>query len=116
MALSVCVPAVAVLVFQLTEYGAVVSSAPRDAPSSWNLTPATPTLSDASAVTVIVPVTVAPEAGELRLTVGAVVSGALFETVTATDADVVVLPAPSRATALELRLASAAGAGSPSTQ
>jgi hypothetical protein len=52
-----------------------------------------------------VPVTVAPEAGEVRVTVGAVVSGgAPFETVTETEADVLVLPAPSRATALRLWL------------
>jgi hypothetical protein len=43
-------------------------------PLYWNWTPATPTLSEASAVTVIVPETVAPDAGDVMLTVGAVVS------------------------------------------
>jgi hypothetical protein len=51
------------LEFQDTWYGAVVSSLPRKLPSSWNWTPATPTLSVAVAETVIVPVTVAPLAG-----------------------------------------------------
>jgi hypothetical protein len=40
-----------------------------------NWTPATPTLSEASAVTLIVPETVAPDAGDVILTVGGVVSG-----------------------------------------
>src|SRR6266480_2839997 len=44
-------------------------------PLYWNWTPATPTLSEASAVTVIVPETVAPDAGDVILTVGGVVSG-----------------------------------------
>ena len=66
------------------------------APSSWNCTPATPTLSEALAETVTVPETVAPEVGDVMLTVGAVVS----ETVTLTEADVAVLLAPSRAMAL----------------
>src|SRR5439155_1699744 len=39
-----------------------------------NWTPATPTLSEASAVTVIVPETVAPDAGDVIRTVGGVVS------------------------------------------
>ena len=53
----------AVVVFQATRYGAVVSSAPRFAPSSLNCTPATPTLSAASAVTSIVPRHGRPAAG-----------------------------------------------------
>ena len=73
-AVSVCVPLVAVAVFQLTEYGLVVSSAPRFTPSSRNCTPTTPTLSEALAETVTVPVTVAPLAGAVIETVGAVVS------------------------------------------
>jgi hypothetical protein len=40
----------------------------------WNWTPATPTLSEASAVTVIVPETVAPDAGDVILAVGGMVS------------------------------------------
>src|SRR5687767_214462 len=71
----VCRPLAAVAVFQLTAKGATVSSAPRFAPLSLNCTPATPTLSVADAVTVIVPATVAPAAGEVTNTDGAVVSG-----------------------------------------
>src|SRR5918995_1770857 len=74
-AVSVWVPFVAVVVFQETEYGAVVSSAPRVTPSSRNCTPVTPTLSEASAVTATVPETVAPPAGLVTLTAGGVVSG-----------------------------------------
>src|SRR4029077_8186061 len=92
-AVSVCEPLLAVVVFQEAAYGAVVSSTPRLAPSRRNCTPATPTLSDALAVTLIVPVTVAPLAGAVTLTVGGVVS---FETVTVTAALVAVLPAASR--------------------
>jgi hypothetical protein len=100
-ALRVWVPTEAVAVFHATEYGAVVSSAPRLAPSSRNWTPATPTLSEALAETVIVPETVAPALGEVMLTVGAVVSGgAPFETVT--EEDVLLLPAASRAMAVRV--------------
>src|SRR5436189_15617 len=73
-AVSVWLPAVAVVVFQAIEYGAVVASAPRLAPSSLNWTPTTPTLSAAVALTVVVPVTVAPPAGAVIETVGGVVS------------------------------------------
>ena len=52
-----------------------MSSAPRLLPSRRNCTPTTPTLSDAVAVTLIVPETVAPFAGAVSETVGAVVSG-----------------------------------------
>jgi hypothetical protein len=45
------------------------------APSSLNWTPATATLSEAVAVTLIVPETVLPDAGDVMLTVGGVVSG-----------------------------------------
>src|SRR6185295_2632717 len=91
-------PFAAVFVFQLTEYGEVVSSAPRLAPSSLNWTPTTPTLSLALAVTDTAdPETVAPPAGAVTDTVGAVAS---FDTVTVTALDVVVLPAASRATAV----------------
>src|SRR5436190_593068 len=74
-AVSVCEPLLAVVVFQETEYGAAASSTPRLAPSSRNCTPTTPTLSEALAVTLVVPPTVAPETGEVMLTVGGVVSG-----------------------------------------
>jgi hypothetical protein len=60
----------AVAVFQETEYGAVVTSAPRLAPSSLNWTPAT--VSDPTmltlALTGTVPETVEPEAGEVTVT------------------------------------------------
>ena len=57
------------VVFQLVEYGALVSSAPSTAPSSLNWTPATATSSLAFAVTVIVPSTV-PGAGAVIATEG----------------------------------------------
>jgi hypothetical protein len=44
-------------VFHETEYGDVVSSLPKFDPSNWNWTPATPTLSLAVALTLIVPET-----------------------------------------------------------
>src|SRR6266516_3901142 len=74
-ALIVCEPLLAVAVFQETEYGALVSSAPKFAPSILNCTPATPTLSEALAVTVTVADTVCPLLGEVMLTAGGVVSG-----------------------------------------
>jgi hypothetical protein len=74
-AVSVWAPLAAVVVFQDTLYGAVVSSVPKGAPSSRNCTPATPTLSEASAVTATVPATVAPPAGLVTLTAGGVASG-----------------------------------------
>jgi len=70
----VCGPLTAVVVLHETEYGDAVSSAPSAAPSSRNCTPATATLSDAFAVTEIVADTVAPAAGLVSETVGAVVS------------------------------------------
>ena len=85
--------------FHWTEYGAAVSSTPTLLPSTWNCTPTTPTSSDAVAVIVVVPETVAPSAGALIFTVGAVVS---LETVTVTAVEVVVLPAASRATAVSV--------------
>src|SRR5438093_6210998 len=74
-AVRVCEPLATVVVFQETEYGDAVSSAPRLAPSTRNCTPATPILSEAEALTVTVPDTVAPDAGALMLTEGGVVSG-----------------------------------------
>ncbi len=101
-AVSVWEPLVAPVVFQVSEYGDVpVTSAPRFAPSSLNCTPATATLSAAVAVTVTEPLTVAPAAGAVRLTVGGVVSTTLL-TVTGTPALVVVRFAPSRATAVRV--------------
>src|ERR1700740_1580273 len=97
MAVRVGEPFVAVVVFHDTEYGAAVTSDPRFAPSNWNCTPATPTLSDAVADTVIVPATDAPFAGDVSDTVGAVVS-----TVTVTGFEVVRFPAASRAIAAKM--------------
>src|SRR6266853_2066750 len=100
IALRVCEPLLAAVVFQEIEYGALVSSAPRLAPSILNCTPTTPTLSEALAVTLVVPETVAPEAGDVTLIVGGVVSdGGALATVTVIGAEVVRLPAASRAIA-----------------
>src|SRR5882672_754378 len=106
-AVMVCEPLLAVVVFQETEYGALVSSAPKLAPSILNCTPATPTLSEAPAEIGTVPWIVAPLPGEATLTAGGVVSaggggGALF-TVTVTRAELNVRPSrPSRATAVRV--------------
>src|SRR5437762_1439678 len=75
----------------------MVTSVPRLTPSSWNCTPATPTLSVAAAVTDTVAATEVPPAGAVIDTAGGVVS---LATVTLTVADVVRLPAASRATAI----------------
>src|SRR5881296_1492230 len=83
------------VVFHEREYGTVVSSAPRLAPSSLNCTPTTPTLSVALAETVTVPATVAPAAGAVIDTVGSVVSGS-GAVVNVTSADVARFPAASR--------------------
>src|SRR5687768_1715143 len=63
----------AVVEFQLPSYGAVVSSGPALVPSTLNCTPATPTLSVASAARLTVPVT-GPAIGLVTFTVGASVS------------------------------------------
>src|SRR5947208_14590589 len=60
-AVRVCAPLLAPVVFQAIEYGGVVTAAPALTPSSRNWTPATPTLSEALAVTVSVPETVGSE-------------------------------------------------------
>src|SRR5258708_4600166 len=100
IAVTVCGPLLAVTVSPDIEYGAVVSSAPRFAPSMLNCTPATPTLSAALAVTVTVADTVWPLLGEVMLTVGGVVSGGgALATVTVIGAEVVRVPAASRAIA-----------------
>src|SRR5262249_2205306 len=97
-AVNVWPPAAADVVFHDIEYGKAVYSAPRFAPSSLNWTPATPTLSEAFAVTFTVPLTVLPAAGVINETVGFVVS--LLLIVTVTPADVPRFPAASRATAV----------------
>src|SRR2546427_214357 len=68
-AVRLCEPLLAVVVFHETEYGAAVTSAPALRPSSRNCTPTTLTLSEALAVTLIVPATVVPEAGEVTVTI-----------------------------------------------
>jgi hypothetical protein len=98
-AVTVCEPLAAVVVVHGTLYGAAISSAPSVAPSSRNCTPTTPTLSDAFAVTVVVPDTVAPEAGAVTLAVGAVVS---FDTVTVLGSDDHVAPSGILATAVKV--------------
>jgi hypothetical protein len=75
-AVRLCLPLAKVFVFKDCEYGATVLAAPTLAPSTWNCTLATATLSDAVAVTVMVPETLAPATGELIETVGGVVSDA----------------------------------------
>jgi hypothetical protein len=104
-ALSVCEPFAVAVVVQETEYGEAVSRLPKLAPSSWNCTLATPTLSLAFAVTEIVPLTVAPPAGLLIETVGGVVSGVPLLTFTVTPALVAVFPDRSVATAEMMWLA-----------
>ncbi len=78
-----------------------MSSTP-DAPSIRNSTPMTPTLSEASALIVIVPATVEPDAGEVMATVGGVQSEPLLKIVTVTGLEVVVFPAASRARAVKV--------------
>src|SRR5688572_4805592 len=75
IARSVWIPGVAVVLFHEIEYGAAVSRVPRLAPSSWNCTLATPTLSLALAETDTEPETLAPAAGAVMDTVGGVGSG-----------------------------------------
>src|SRR5882762_7060439 len=98
-AVMVCEPLLELVVFQGTEYGAAVISAPALTPSNWNCTLTTPTLSEALAVTVIVPETLAPEAGEVTLTDGAAVS---LKTVTVTGSEFHRTPRISVATAVRL--------------
>ena len=65
----------AVVVSQVIVYGETMSSFARFTPSSLNCTPTTPTLSDAVAETItLVSETVAPLAGAVRETMGAIVS------------------------------------------
>ena len=84
-ACRVCRPFDADAVFQVIEYGAVVSSAPRGAPSSRNCTPATPTLSVALADTVTFPETTDPAAGAVMDALGGELSGAGVVAVTTAD-------------------------------
>ena len=74
-----------------------MSSAPTATPSMRKRTPTTPTSSSAVAVSVVVPTIVAPAAGAVTATVGAVTS---LSTVIATPAETTLLPAASRAIAV----------------
>src|SRR4051812_41048817 len=77
-AVIACAPFEDEAVFQASWYGADVTSLPMFAPSTLNCTPATPMLSEADAVTVVAPDSVAPAAGAVTDTLGAVVSGVVF--------------------------------------
>ena len=90
-----CVP-LETVGFQEMEYGAVVNNMPRFPLSRVNCTLAIPTLPEAVAETVTIPETIAPLAGEVIVTMGA-----LFETMTVTVA-VDVFPAVFLATALRV--------------
>src|SRR5205807_5049684 len=92
MAVSVWLPLVAVVVFQDAEYGDARTSAPRFALASLNCTTSTATLSLAAAVTDTVPDTLAPAAGAVIDTVGAVPSSV----VKVKSPETARLPAPSR--------------------
>src|SRR5438874_10417145 len=70
-AVKVCGPLLALVVFHEVEYGGAVTSGPAFTPSTRNWTPATPTSSEAVAVTLVVPPTFAPGSGDVMLTVGA---------------------------------------------
>src|SRR5579872_78865 len=74
-AVSVCAPLATVVVSQTTDGDAALASLPRLAPSSWNCTPTTPTLSVAFAeTTTLEPDTLLPFDGDVIATVGGVVS------------------------------------------
>src|SRR5439155_23224986 len=70
---KLCTPLATRVVSQEIVKGSLVTSARRVFPSSKNCTPTTPTLSDALAETVVLPMTVAPVAGAVIATVGGVV-------------------------------------------
>lgn len=74
IAVRVWLPLETPIVFHEPEYGGVVSSTPRSAPSSLNWTPTTPMLSDAFAESAMLPETV-PPVGDVMETAGGVVSG-----------------------------------------
>src|SRR5664279_2789798 len=85
IALSVCPLLAAVVVSHCTPKGALVSAAAMLAPSTWNWTLTTPTLSPALAETVMVLLTVVPLAGAVRAMDGAVVSGAAVVKLASTE-------------------------------
>src|SRR5947199_8030459 len=74
-AVNACVPSATVVVFQVIVYGTAVASAPAGMSSILNCTPTTATLSEASALTVAVPLPDAPSPGARTSTAGGVVSG-----------------------------------------
>src|SRR4029077_1969084 len=84
-AANVWEPAGAVVVFQAIVYGDAVSSGASSTPSSLNSTPATPTLSVAVALNVVVPETVALAAGAVMETTGGVESTASVANVTSPE-------------------------------
>src|SRR5258706_6982965 len=92
-ALSVCMPLVTVVVSSARAKGAVVTSAPSGAPSIRNRTPATPMLSELSALMVTVPAMRPPSAGA-----GRAMGGGGLSTTSPTALLVTVLSAGSRAT------------------
>src|SRR5436190_388665 len=103
VAVRVWEPLLVLAVFQETEYGEVVRSEERRVGKERSWTSATPTLSEALALTGVVADTVARAEGDVMLTVGGVVSGGgALETVTVTPAEVVRLPAASRAVAVRV--------------
>src|SRR5207247_1366388 len=87
-AVSVCVPFGAVVVSHESEYGAVMSSAPRFAPSSVHRPPTSPTTRRSSELVAAVPDTVAPFVGTSIAIVGGVVSAGVLDTVTLIAGDV----------------------------
>jgi hypothetical protein len=81
-----CASLLVFVLSQANEYGAVVSAAPKFAPSNLNCTLATATLSAAFAEIVSVPLTVAPFAGVVKETVGGVVSPAVANVMSGLEA------------------------------
>jgi hypothetical protein len=99
MALNTCDPLLAFVVSHGYVKGDARTAAPTLAPSSWNCTLATLTLSVAFADTATVPETLAPFVGAVIATTGGVVSLVVLFTVTVTLVLVALFPAPSVAMA-----------------
>lgn len=95
IARTMCEPLLTDVESHEIEYGDVVSGGPKFVPSIWNCTLATATLSEAFALSVTFPLTVLPETGVVIETVGGVVSGVPFFTVTVTLELVALLLAAS---------------------
>ena len=75
VAVRVCGPSVAVVVFQVVRYGLTVTSPPKGTPSRRNWTPVTPVLSEAVASRETEPEIVKPDVGEVRVIEGGVSEG-----------------------------------------